>query len=162
MGGIFSVFGLRSRRMSLIPLFLVLILFTSSEVFSEEPNQDQPGTSEEPDIHQQIRAQKSEPGNNKTLVAQNKSGSRNQSQDQRIQDLENKLKGVSEELQQLKAEGIPDDRLQAIEEKLSVLAQEIDNIKQVSVVPEPTYEQMFGAGPAASKVYLTNKGLSIG
>jgi hypothetical protein len=73
----------------------------------------------------------------------------------------NKLKGVSDELRQ-QAEGIPDDRLQAIEEKLSVLAQEIDNIKQVSVIPEPTYEQMFGASPAASKVYLSNKGLSIG
>lgn len=162
MGRLFSVLGLRSRLLSLIPLLLVLTLFTSSDVFSEEPNQNQPGTSQEPDIYQKIRAPKSEAGNNKTLVAQNPSGVRNQSQDQRIQDLENKLKGVSDELQQLKAEGIPDDRLQAIEEKLSILAQEIDNIKQVSVIPEPTYEQMFGAGPAASKVYLTNKGLSIG
>src|SRR5690606_31580890 len=51
---------------------------------------------------------------------------------------------------------------QSIEEKLSILAEEIDNIKQVSVIPEPTYEQMFGAGPAASKVYHTRKGLSIG
>ena len=164
MGGLFSVFGLRSRLLSLIPLLLLLVLtlFTSSDVFSEEPNQNQPETSQEPDIYQKIRAPKSDAGNNKTLVAQNTSGARNQSQDQRIQDLENKLKGVSDELRQLKAEGIPDDRLQAIEEKLSILAQEIDNIKQVSVIPEPTYEQMFGAGPAASKVYLTNKGLSIG
>ena len=162
MGGILSVFGLRSRRLSLIPLLFVMTLFTSYEVFSEEPNQDQPGASEESDVYEQIRAPKSESGNNKTVVAQQKSGAQNESQDQRIQDLENKLKSVSDELRQLKAEGIPDDRLQAIEEKLSVLAQEIDNIKQVSVIPEPTYEQMFGAGPAASKVYLTNKGLSIG
>ncbi|HVY54288.1 MAG TPA: hypothetical protein VHC46_00875, partial [Thermodesulfobacteriota bacterium] len=99
---------------------------------------------------------------NKTVVAQNGGTAQNQSQEERIKELENKLKSVSDELQQLKAQGIPDDRLQAIEEKLSVLAEEIDNIKQVSVVPEPTYQQMFGAGPAASKVYLSNKGLSIG
>ncbi|HSC33737.1 MAG TPA: hypothetical protein VLG45_00545 [Thermodesulfobacteriota bacterium] len=162
MGGLFSVFDLRSRLRFLISLLLLLILFISSDVFSEELNQDQPGTPEGSDIYQQIRAPNSESGNDKKLVAQNKSGAQNESQDQRIQDLENKLKSVSDELRQLKAEGIPDDRLQAIEEKLSVLAQEIDNIKQVSVIPEPTYEQMFGAGPAASKVYLTNKGLSIG
>ena len=126
MGGLFSVFELRSRLLFLIPLLLLLILFTSSDVFSEEPNQDQAGTSEGSDIYQQIRAPKSESGNDKKLVAQNKSGAQNESQDQRIQDLENKLKSVSDELRQLKAEGIPDDRLQAIEEKLSVLAQEID------------------------------------
>ncbi len=162
MGELFICFSVRSLRLTLLPLFIVLVLLASSDVFSEESTQDQPGTSQGSDVYQKIRAPKSEAGNKNTVVAQNKSGVQNQSQDQRIQDLENKLKGVSDELQQLKAQGIPDDRLEAIEQKLSVLAEEIDNIKQVSVVPEPTYEKMFGAGPAASKVYLSNKGLSIG
>ncbi|MFI5324176.1 MAG: hypothetical protein ACHQ6U_11775 [Thermodesulfobacteriota bacterium] len=65
-----------------------------------------------------------------------------------------KLNSVSKELQQLKSQGIPDDRLKSIEEKLSVLADEINNIKRASVVPETTYEQGYGGGPAASKVYL--------
>jgi hypothetical protein len=89
-------------------------------------------------------------------------GAQSQSQEQRIQELEERLKSVTEELQELKAEGIPDQRLKSIEEKLNVLAEEIDNIKQAAVIPEPTYEQVFGGGPAASKVYLSNKGLSIG
>lgn len=96
------------------------------------------------------------------IVAQAPSGAQSQSQEQRIEELEEKLKSVTEELQDLKAEGIPDQRLQSIEEKLNVLAEEIDNIKQAAVIPEPTYEQVFGGGPAASKVYLSNKGLSIG
>lgn len=61
---------------------------------------------------------------------------------------------MSQELQQLKSQGIPDDRFKSIEEKLSVLADEIDNIKQASVVVETTYEQVYGGGPAASKIYL--------
>ena len=58
MGGLFSVLGLRSRPLSLIPLLLVLTLFTSSDVFSEEPNQNEPGTSQEPDRYEKMRAPK--------------------------------------------------------------------------------------------------------
>ncbi|MEZ4547549.1 MAG: hypothetical protein R3B51_07450 [Thermodesulfobacteriota bacterium] len=101
-------------------------------------------------------------GESGKVVAQSQ-GVTQQTQEQRIQELEKKLQTVTEELQGLKSQGgVPDDRLQSIEDKLSILAEEIDNIKQVSVIPEPTYEQMFGAGPAASKVYHTRKGLSIG
>ena len=66
------------------------------------------------------------------------------------------------ELKGLKSGSIPDDKLQSIEDKLSILAEEIDNMKSASVVADPTYEQVYGAGPAASKVYLKDKGLSIG
>lgn len=138
MGVFQKRYKIYSHRSSAVLYLFLMIMCVAPAVFAEETG-----------------------GGNKTVVAQN-SSAQGQSQDQRIQELENKLKSVSDEIRQLKAQGIPDDRLQAIEEKLSVLAEEIDNIKQVSVIPEPTYEQMFGAGPAASKVYLTNKGLSIG
>ena len=72
------------------------------------------------------------------------------------------MQSVTQELQELKSSGMSDDRLQSIEDKISVLAEEIDNIKSASVVADPTYEQVYGAAPAASKVYLKDKGLSIG
>jgi len=85
-------------------------------------------------------------------------------QNRRIEELENKLNTITEELKQLKSQkSLPDSRLDSIEEKLSVLAEEIDNIKQDAVVTEHAYEQVFGAAPAASKVYLQQKrGLSVG
>jgi len=84
------------------------------------------------------------------------------SQEQRIKELEEKLKAVTDEVQKLKSEKQRDAKLEEIEEKLDVLAEEIDNIKSAAVIEEPTYEQVFGMGPAASKVYKTNQGLSIG
>ncbi|MGQ0794328.1 MAG: hypothetical protein ACT4NX_09655 [Deltaproteobacteria bacterium] len=84
------------------------------------------------------------------------------SQEKRIQDLETKLRGVTDELQKLKSDGMPDDRLKSIEDKIQVLADEIENIKSASVVQEPTYQEAFGLAPAASKVYFVGKGLSLG
>jgi len=130
----------KANRLWLIPLLFLLIFetdFLSRSAGAQEDTGDAP-------------------------IAQAPARAESQSQEQRIQELEERLKSVTQELQELKAEGIPDQRLQSIEEKLNVLAEEIDNIKQAAVVPEPTYEQVFGGGPAASKVYLSNKGLSIG
>jgi hypothetical protein len=84
------------------------------------------------------------------------------SQNQRIKELEEKLKSVTEEVQKLKSTGESDANLKEIEERLNVLAEEIDNIKSAAIVEEPTYEQVFGMGPAASKVYKANQGISIG
>lgn len=139
-------------------LLAVFLMAAPMESSAQESGQ---GGAGEQDVQSLIRSNKSEAqaeGSGKA-VAQ---APAQQTQEQRIQELERKLQSVTEELQGLRSEGVPDDRLQSIEEKLSILAQEIDNIKQVSVIPEPTYEQMFGAGPAASKVYHTRKGLSIG
>ncbi len=85
-----------------------------------------------------------------------------QERDSRIGELEKRLESVMQELNDLKSKGTPDDRLNSIEDKLRVLAEEIDNIKSASIVDDPTYEQVYGAGPAASKIYLKDKGLSIG
>jgi len=84
------------------------------------------------------------------------------SQNQRIKELEEKLKSVTEEVQKLKSTGESDANLKEIEERLNVLAEEIDNIKSAAIVKKPTYEQVFGMGPAASKVYKANQGISIG
>jgi hypothetical protein len=83
-------------------------------------------------------------------------------EEQKIEELERKLNAVTNEVEQLKSQGLAEERLKSIEEKISVLAEEIDNIKSAAVVEEPTYEQAFGMGPAASKVYRANQGISIG
>ena len=84
------------------------------------------------------------------------------SQEERIKQLEKKIQSLTDEVQNLRSEGIPDDTVKEIERKLDVLAEEIENIKSAAVVEEPTYEMIYGQGPAASKVYLVDKGVSIG
>ncbi len=84
------------------------------------------------------------------------------SQEERIKELEKKIQSLTDEVQSLRTEGIPDDKVKEIERKLDVLAEEIENIKSAAVVEEPTYEMIYGQGPAASKVYLVDKGVSIG
>jgi hypothetical protein len=85
-------------------------------------------------------------------------------QEERIQKLESQLKTLTEEINKMKSEEAPEkvDRIGEIERKLNVLAEEIENIKSAAVVEEPTYEKVYGQGPAASKVYLVDKGVSIG
>lgn len=111
---------------------------------------------------QDIKRQAQKRERDKIVVAQRVSDDETEIRDERIEELERKLESVTKELQEMKAGGTSDARMEVIEEKLNVLAEEIDNIKQASVVEDPTYESVYGAGPAASKVYLVDKGLSIG
>jgi len=56
-----------------------------------------------------------------------------------------------------------DERLDDIEEKVQVLAEEIGRLESIFVVPEEVrYDSFSGLGPAASKVYKRDRGLSIG
>ena len=49
------------------------------------------------------------------------------------------------------------------EEKVNVLARELDRLKRAIAVPEDKeLTSVYGMGPAASKVYLRDRGLSIG
>jgi hypothetical protein len=161
-----STIGVFSARLIVCTMLLLLIAITPS--YSNELSEDQKEFAD--DLAQiqsnkakRIRkeAQKQNQDSNIT-VAQRLSDDETETQDERIEQLEKKLESVTQELRNLKSEGMPDDRLQSIEGKLNVLAEEIDNIKQASIVDEPTYESVYGAGPAASKVYLKDRGLSIG
>jgi hypothetical protein len=60
-------------------------------------------------------------------------------------------------------EGEGDARLEELEEKVGVLAEEIGRLESVFAVPEERELESFsGLGPAASKVYKRDQGLSIG
>lgn len=56
-----------------------------------------------------------------------------------------------------------DDRIAELERKLDVLASELDRVRtQVAVPEEPELKSLYGLGPAASKIYGVERGLSIG
>lgn len=51
--------------------------------------------------------------------------------------------------------------LQELKRQIDVLTEEIEKLK-IGAVAEPKYERFMGLGPAASRVYTLDKGLSIG
>jgi hypothetical protein len=77
---------------------------------------------------------------------------------------------VAEEVQDSTSTGEPaearsadDQRLEELEEKVDVLAEEMGRLESIFVVPEELKLESFsGLGPAASKVYKRDRGLSIG
>ena len=61
------------------------------------------------------------------------------------------------------ADETPEERIERLEETIGVLADEIDSLSKALVVPEEQeLVSVYGFGPAASKVYLKERGLSIG
>ncbi len=56
-----------------------------------------------------------------------------------------------------------DDRIADLEQKVEVLVDELSRLRtQVAVPEEPSLTSLYGMGPAASKVYGQERGLSIG
>lgn len=56
-----------------------------------------------------------------------------------------------------------DDRIESLEETVGVLAEELSRLRtQVAVPEEKELESSYGLGPAASKIYGVERGLSIG
>jgi len=148
----------------LLGVVLVFMLFLSFFFFSRMVHAE--GLSQGQRQFQKILQSRNEALENRIESAKDskkdKKVAQEMTQEQKIEELERKLNSVSKELQELKSQGLPEERLKSIEEKISVLAEEIDNIKSAAIVEEPTYEQVFGMGPAASKVYKANQGISIG
>ncbi len=52
--------------------------------------------------------------------------------------------------------------VEELERRLDLVTEELQKLKNESAVEGPEYSSTFGFGPAASKVYQLNKGLSIG
>jgi hypothetical protein len=62
-----------------------------------------------------------------------------------------------------KAWAATDERIEELERKIKILTEELEKLKEETVVPEYTYEARPGLGPAASKVYASPEGrVSIG
>lgn len=52
--------------------------------------------------------------------------------------------------------------VEELERRLDLVTEELQKLKNESAVEDPEYASTFGFGPAASKVYQLNKGLSVG
>ena len=56
-----------------------------------------------------------------------------------------------------------EQRMQTLEERQGILATEFDRLKSLFVLPEESdYKSAYGLGPAASKIYGRERGLSLG
>jgi cell division protein FtsB len=91
-----------------------------------------------------------------------------QSTEDRVRELERQVEALRAEVAALQQEAKGggeekdgDGRLTEIERKLEVLAQEIERLRTGEAAAE-AIESRYGFGPAASKIYRTGSGLSIG
>jgi len=83
--------------------------------------------------------------------------------DDRLQELEREVAELRAAIEELRAAGLAEQRLAEIERRLEILAEEVENLKvgdaSVTVSRDGEYA---GLGPAASKVYAKEQGVSIG
>lgn len=86
-----------------------------------------------------------------------------QSTDTRVQELEREVRKLKEEIAAMKPspEGGEAGRMAEIERRLEVLAAEIEKMR-IGEAAASADESDYGMGPAASKIYRTERGLSIG
>lgn len=78
-----------------------------------------------------------------------------QAQQQQIDSMTKKLEAV--------AQKAPTGEVSTLERKTNVLTEEVEKLRTELVVPEKVeYKSAYGLGPAASKVYQSSKGLSLG
>jgi hypothetical protein len=83
-----------------------------------------------------------------------------QTADSRIDELEREVEALKAEIAAMKGEE-GGDRVAELERKLEVLAQEIEKLR-IGEAAADADAGAFGFGPAASKIYRTERGLSIG
>jgi hypothetical protein len=83
--------------------------------------------------------------------------------DERLQELEREVAELRVAIEELRAAGLAEQRLAEIERRLEILAEEVENLKvgeaSVTVSRDGEYS---GLGPAASKVYAKEQGVSVG
>ena len=83
--------------------------------------------------------------------------------DQTVQRIESEVAELRAAIEELRAEGSTNDRLDEIERRLGILATELEDLKVGEEVITATVEEARpGLGPAASKVYRKDQGISIG
>jgi len=82
---------------------------------------------------------------------------------ERIERLEKEVAELQAAIEELRGLGIAEERLAEIERRIEILATEVEDLKVGDAVVAATrVEAMPGLGPAASKVYRKESGVSIG
>lgn len=83
-------------------------------------------------------------------------------EDSRIESLEQRVRELERDLAELRRSGTVDlARLDEVERQIRILTQEIENLKLGEAAPEARGGR-YGLGPAASKVYAVERGVSVG
>lgn len=84
-------------------------------------------------------------------------------QEDRVEQLAREIEQLKAEIAAMKEEGKPDenDRVAELERRLEVIAAEIERLK-IGEAAASADESDYGFGPAASKIYRTERGLSVG
>jgi hypothetical protein len=84
----------------------------------------------------------------------------------RLDELDRRQDSLSEELDQLRKEveeAPPRPRLEEVERRQGIMTEELRRLREALVLPETKQlKSAYGLGPAASKVYAVERGLSIG
>ncbi len=83
------------------------------------------------------------------------------STEDRVRDLEKQVEQLKAEIAAMKSGGMAGDHIAELERRIEVLAGEIEKLK-IGEAAASADQSDYGLGPAASKVYRTERGLSIG
>jgi hypothetical protein len=85
---------------------------------------------------------------------------------QKLEEIEQRQEKMSEELRELRKkldETREGSRVEEVERKQGILTEELRRVREALVLPErKELKSLYGLGPAASKVYTLERGLSIG
>jgi hypothetical protein len=81
--------------------------------------------------------------------------------DDRIGKLEQEVQALREALEAAKSSGSDNDRLTEIERRIEILANELETLR-IGKAAVKAEKSVYGLGPAASKVYRVEKGVSVG
>jgi hypothetical protein len=85
------------------------------------------------------------------------------SEEEKLRDLEREVSELKAAVEELRALGLANDRLSEIERRLEILAEEMEDLKVGEAAVEIGRDQaVSGLGPAASKVYQQDHGVSVG
>jgi len=83
--------------------------------------------------------------------------------EEKIRELEREVAELKAAVEELRALGLAEDRLAEIERRLGILAEEMEDLKVGEAAVKVSRDQTIsGLGPAASKVYQKDQGVSIG
>jgi len=83
--------------------------------------------------------------------------------DEKLLELEREVSELRAAVEELRALGLAEDRLSEIERRLEILAEEMEDLKVGDAAVKVSRDQtVSGLGPAASKVYQKEQGVSVG
>jgi hypothetical protein len=83
--------------------------------------------------------------------------------DEKVRELERQIAELRAAMAELREAGLAEERLLEVERRLEILAVEVENLKVGEAVVKATRDgERSGLGPAASKVYRKEHGVSVG